>query len=62
MHAWLASASMLVNRMTGGEADQYLCARLAEKWGAHSWPCRLIDLFAGPGHCRRIWFDWTYRK
>ena len=62
MRSWLARISLAVNRITGGERGQYLCARLAIAFGPYSLPCRLIDRFAGRGHCRSQAFDWNYRK
>jgi hypothetical protein len=59
--AFFAILSLRVNRATGGPEGQFLCARLAERFGAHSWPCRLLDLMScEPGHCRRQLFDWRY--
>lgn len=54
MRAWLARASLVVNRLTGGEPGVYLCARLAARWGAYSLPCRVLDaLTMERGHCRK---------
>lgn len=63
MRPWLAAVSLCLNRMTGGPPNTYLCVRVAHSFGAHSWPCRLLDeLCREPGHCRKILFWDRYQK
>lgn len=63
MRSLLGRASRAVNRIMGGEPGQTLCARVAARWGAHSWPCLVLDfLCREPGHCRKqLWAD-RYQK
>lgn len=59
MRSWLARTSLIVNALTFGPPNTYLCARVAARWGAYSLPCRLLDMLCRePGHCRKqLWFD-----
>lgn len=58
-----AALSLWINENTGGEKGQFLCARIADRYGAYSWPCRFLDWMAGEeSHCRKQLFAWRYRK
>lgn len=63
MRAWLARLSLVLNRLTFGPPNTYLCARVARIWGPYSLPCRILDAICREqNHCRKqLWFD-TYQK
>lgn len=62
MRPWLAALSLVLSRMTGGEPGEYLCVRIARRWGSYCLFCRMIGRITEDGHCRRLLFDWNYRK
>lgn len=55
MRSFLATVSLALNRISGGERGQYLCARIAERWGADCLFCKLVGLALGePEHCQSL--------
>lgn len=63
MRSILATASMALNRISGGERGQYLCARIAVRWGANCKFCKLLGaLLREPSHCADQLSDWLRKK
>lgn len=52
MRPYLCTASMWINRITGGEWPDTLCARMARTYGTSCIFCRLIGwILSEPFHC-----------
>lgn len=61
LHDLLARLSLLINAATFGPPDTYICARLADRFGPYSLPCRLLDaLCRERGHCRKQLYRHRY--
>lgn len=58
---FLARASLVLNRITLGPPNTYICARLADRLGPYSLPCRVLDAVTRErGHCRKQLYRHRY--
>lgn len=57
----LGRLSRLLNRLSGGQPGQTLCARIAASHGAQCWFCRLMAWAIEPNHCAIELARWVRR-
>lgn len=57
----LGRLSRLLNRATGGQPDQTLCARIAGSHGAQCRFCRWVGRFTSKDHCALELARWQRR-
>lgn len=58
LRLFLAAVSLWISEHTGGEKGQYLCVRIAERYGSDCAFCRIIGALLSEPHCQDQLSDW----